>query len=108
MVGASEIGVGLVVVWNLGPFLKGALRLMELVYFLLIGAVAGWLAGKIMKGRGFGLLGNMIVGVIGGILGGVIFDFLNVKIGGDVVGPLVTSVAGAVVLLFVVGLLKKD
>lgn len=79
---------------------------MNLVYFLLIGLAAGWLAGLVMKGRGFGLLGNMVVGVIGAFLGGFLFQFFGVAAGG-LLGSLVVAFVGAVVLLFVVGLVKK-
>ena len=79
---------------------------MSLIYFLLIGAVAGWLAGNIMKGGGFGLLGNIVVGVIGAVLGGFLFNLLGLSAGG-LIGSLVTAVVGAVVLLYVVSLVKK-
>ena len=80
---------------------------MEFIWFLLIGAVAGWLAGQIMKGGGFGLLGNVIVGVLGAIVGGWLFRVLGITVGGELIGPLVTASAGAVVLLFIVGLVSK-
>ena len=54
----------------------------SLVIFLVIGALAGWIAGTIMKGRGFGLLGNVIVGIVGAILGGVVFGVLDIAMGG--------------------------
>jgi uncharacterized membrane protein YeaQ/YmgE (transglycosylase-associated protein family) len=79
----------------------------QLVVFLLIGGVAGWLAGLIMKGGGFGILGNIIAGVIGALLGGWLFRVLGISIGGEWVGALVTATIGAVILLFVVGLIKK-
>ncbi len=79
---------------------------MNLVLFLLIGLAAGWLAGKIMKGRGFGLVGNLIVGVIGAFIGGYLFDLLDITMGG-LVGELAMAVVGALVLLFIVGLVKR-
>ena len=79
----------------------------SLIIFLLIGAVAGWLAGLIMRGGGFGLLGNILVGIIGAFLGGFLFNALGVSIGGELIGSLITAVVGAVVLLFIVGLIKK-
>jgi len=79
----------------------------SLIIFLLIGAVAGWLAGLIMRGGGFGLLGNILVGIIGAFLGGFLFNALGISIGGELIGPLITAVVGAVVLLFIVGLIKK-
>ncbi len=80
---------------------------MTVIWFLLIGAVAGWLAGLAMKGRGFGVLGNIVVGVVGAILGGYLFGVLGVSTGGGVLGSLITAFVGAVVLLFLVGLIKK-
>lgn len=77
-----------------------------LILFLVIGAVAGWIAGTLMKGGGFGVVGNLIVGIIGAFLGGMIFSWLGIAAGG-LLGSLVTATIGAIVLLFVVGLLKK-
>lgn len=79
---------------------------MNLLLFLLIGAVAGWLAGVIMKGRGFGIVGNLIVGIVGGLLGGFVFGLLGVG-GGGLVGSLVTALVGAILLLWIVSLFKK-
>jgi len=83
------------------------MNVQQLVVFLLIGGVAGWLAGLIMKGGGFGILGNIIAGVIGALLGGWLFGLLGISVGGEWVGALVTATIGAVILLFVVGLIKK-
>jgi uncharacterized membrane protein YeaQ/YmgE (transglycosylase-associated protein family) len=77
-----------------------------LVVYLAIGAVAGWLAGNIMKGGGFGLLGNIVVGIIGASIGGFVFGLLGVSAGG-LIGSIVTATAGAGILLFLVGLIKK-
>jgi len=79
----------------------------QLVVFLLIGGVAGWLAGLIMKGGGFGIVGNIIAGVIGAVLGGWLFGVLGISVGGQWVGPLVTAIVGSVVLLFALGLIRK-
>jgi uncharacterized membrane protein YeaQ/YmgE (transglycosylase-associated protein family) len=80
---------------------------VNLLYFLLIGVLAGWLGGLIMRGGGFGLWGNLLVGVIGAFLGGFVFDILGISTTG-MVGSLITAVAGAVLLLFLVGLVKKQ
>lgn len=78
----------------------------NLVIFLLIGVIAGWLAGKIMKGGGFGLLGNMVLGVIGAFIGGYLFGLFGIAAGGFL-GSLVTATVGAIVLLYIVKLIKK-
>ena len=80
---------------------------MGFLYFIIIGAVAGWLAGNLMKGGGFGLLMNIILGIIGGIVGGWLFGILGLEMGGGVIGSLITSVVGAAMVLFIAGLFKK-
>ncbi|MFZ2812026.1 MAG: GlsB/YeaQ/YmgE family stress response membrane protein [Thermovirgaceae bacterium] len=77
----------------------------DLVGYLVVGIIAGWLAGKVWQGRGFGFFGNLGVGVIGAFIGGVIFSSIGIYPMGFL-GSLVMAFAGAVVLLFVVGLLK--
>lgn len=83
------------------------LNTMDLLIFLLVGAVAGWLAGQIMKGGGFGLLWNIILGIVGGVVGGWLFGKLGISAGGGLTGSLITAVVGAVVVVFVAGLFKK-
>ena len=81
----------------------------SLIYTLIIGAVSGWLAGQIKNGYGYGLLGNIIIGIIGAFVGSwLLTSVLNVRIGSDLVGVIVTSVIGALVVLFLVGLVKKS
>jgi uncharacterized membrane protein YeaQ/YmgE (transglycosylase-associated protein family) len=80
----------------------------SLIWFLIIGAIAGWLAGLVMKGRGFGLLGDIIVGIIGAFLGGWVFGKLGVSFGGGLVGSLIVAFLGAVILLFLVRLIKRS
>lgn len=77
-----------------------------LLLFLLIGVVAGWLAGKIIAGGGFGIIGNLAVGVTGAFVGGFIVQFFGIEAGG-LIGSIVTATVGAIVLLFVVGLIKR-
>ncbi|HEV7426202.1 MAG TPA: GlsB/YeaQ/YmgE family stress response membrane protein [Thermoanaerobaculia bacterium] len=78
-----------------------------LIWFLIIGAIAGWLAGLLMKGRGFGLLGDIVVGIIGAVLGGWLFGALGISAGGGLAGSLIVAFIGAVVLLFLVRLIKR-
>ncbi len=81
---------------------------MHLLWFIIIGLVAGWLAGKIMKGKGFGVVGDIIVGVIGALIGGFLFRALGVSTDGGLLGSLIVAVIGAVVLLYVLRLFKKS
>jgi uncharacterized membrane protein YeaQ/YmgE (transglycosylase-associated protein family) len=80
---------------------------MQFIYFLIIGALAGWGAGQLMKGGGFGLLMNIVLGIIGGVVGGWVFSLLGISSNGGLIGSLVTSLVGAVLVLFVAGLIKK-
>jgi uncharacterized membrane protein YeaQ/YmgE (transglycosylase-associated protein family) len=79
---------------------------MNLIIFLLIGALAGWLAGVVMKGRGFGVIVNIVVGVVGAFFGGWLLPRLGVSFGGDV-GLFITAFIGAVILLAIIGLIKR-
>ncbi|HMP89947.1 MAG TPA: GlsB/YeaQ/YmgE family stress response membrane protein [Kiritimatiellia bacterium] len=79
----------------------------QLVTILIVGGVAGWVAGLIIKGGGFGIIGNIVVGILGAFAGGFIFQTLGINIGSGLAGAIVTAVIGAVVILFVVGLIKK-
>ena len=79
---------------------------MHFVWFLIIGAIAGWLAGQIMKGRGFGLLGNLVIGIVGAFIGGFLFRLVGLAAYG-LLGSLIMALVGAIVLLWIVGLMKK-
>ena len=74
--------------------------------FLIVGLIAGWLAGQIVKGKGFGLIGNMIVGVVGAILGGLMFGVLGLSASGTM-GSLLTATVGAIVLLYLLSYVKR-
>ena len=80
--------------------------LTSIVVFLIIGAIAGWLAGVVMKGGGFGLLGDIVVGIIGAFVGGWLFGVLGISAGGFI-GAVITAFVGACALLFVIRLIKK-
>ena len=86
------------------------MSLESIIIWLILGAVSGWLVGQIMKGRGFGLLGNIVVGILGSFIGGWLGGQLGIyeaTVGGLGLASVLTSVAGAVVLLFLIGLVKK-
>lgn len=82
------------------------MELQSIIVMLAIGAVAGWLAGLIIKGGGFGLLGNIVVGIVGAVIGGVVLQLLGLYAGG-LVGSIVTATLGATILLAIIGVLKK-
>ncbi len=79
----------------------------NIIIFLAIGAVAGWLAGNIMKGRGFGAAGNIVVGIVGAMIGGFMFGLVGISAGG-LLGSIVTATVGAIVLLFLIGAIRKS
>lgn len=80
---------------------------MSFLYFLLIGLLAGWIAGLILKGRGFGVLGDLIIGCIGSLLGGFLFDLLGVHAGG-LLGSLVCAILGALAFIYLVRFLRRN
>lgn len=85
---------------------------MELLYILFIGAISGWLAGQIWKGYGFGLLGNIIIGIVGSFIGGWLFHDVfhisnNIVDGHPTINVIIMSVVGAVLLLAILGLFRR-
>jgi uncharacterized membrane protein YeaQ/YmgE (transglycosylase-associated protein family) len=81
---------------------------MELVWFIVIGLAAGWLAGQVMGGGGFGVIGDIVVGAIGALLGGFLFRTFGLSAGGGgLLGALIVATIGAVVLLFLLRLIKR-
>ncbi|HUD43713.1 MAG TPA: GlsB/YeaQ/YmgE family stress response membrane protein [Dokdonella sp.] len=75
--------------------------------WLIVGAVAGWLAGIIVKGHGFGLLGNIVVGIVGAFLAGWLLPQVGLAIGGGIVAAIINALIGAVILLVIIGLIKR-
>jgi uncharacterized membrane protein YeaQ/YmgE (transglycosylase-associated protein family) len=86
---------------------------MNLIWFLIIGAVAGWLAGKVIKGKkGYGLLGNIVIGCVGSLIGGFLLKLLGISLSlrikhGGLIGSLLTAFIGALILLVIINWLKK-
>jgi uncharacterized membrane protein YeaQ/YmgE (transglycosylase-associated protein family) len=78
-----------------------------IIIWLVIGAVAGWLAGQIVKGGGFGLVGDIVVGIIGSVVAGWLLPRVGLYIGGGFIAEVINAVIGAVILLFVVRLVKR-
>ena len=79
---------------------------MYFIWYIIIGILAGFIAGKVMRGGGFGILINLLVGIAGGLLGGWVFGLLGIATAG-ILGSLITSVAGAILLLCIVSLFKS-
>lgn len=78
-----------------------------ILIWILVGAVAGWLAGLVVRGFGFGLIGNIIVGIIGAFLGGWLFGVAGIAIGAGIINTIFTAFIGAVVLLLIVRVIKR-
>ncbi|WP_223303884.1 GlsB/YeaQ/YmgE family stress response membrane protein [Dokdonella koreensis] len=87
---------------------RGSIVAIEtILVWLIVGAVAGWLAGLIVKGHGFGLVGNIVVGIVGAFLAGWLLPQVGLAIGGGIVAAIINALIGAVILLFIIGLIKR-
>lgn len=80
---------------------------MEILWAIIIGAIAGLLAGLLMRGKGYGILWNIVIGVVGGVIGKWIFSILPISASANFWGELLTDFIGAVILLWVISLIKK-
>ena len=78
-----------------------------IIVWLIIGAVAGWLAGTLVKGGGFGLIGDIIVGIVGAVIGGWLAGVLHISIGGGLITTIVVATLGAVILIFILRVIKR-
>lgn len=84
------------------------MEILNFVAWILFGGAAGWIAGQIMKGGGFGLIGNVVIGIVGSFIGGFVFsNVLGLGAAGFNLMGLIAAVVGAIILLFIVGLIKK-
>ncbi len=79
----------------------------SILIWLVIGAIAGWLAGVIMKGYGFGLVGDIVIGILGAVIAGFLFPRLGFNLGGGMVAEIISAVIGACLLLFVARLVRR-
>jgi uncharacterized membrane protein YeaQ/YmgE (transglycosylase-associated protein family) len=86
---------------------EGAMALESLIILLIVGAIAGWLAGVIIRGFGFGLIGNIIVGIVGAVVAGWLFPRLGISLGAGYIGWIISAAIGAVILLFIIGLIRR-
>ncbi len=78
-----------------------------LIIWLVIGAIAGWLAGLLVKGYGFGLIGNIVVGIVGAIIAGWLLPQIGFVVAGGILATILNAVIGAVILLLVIGLVRR-
>jgi uncharacterized membrane protein YeaQ/YmgE (transglycosylase-associated protein family) len=79
----------------------------SLLVWLIVGAIAGWAAGQIVRGFGFGLVGNIVVGIVGAFIAGWLLPKLGVSIGSGIIGAIIHAILGAVILLVVIGLVRR-
>lgn len=80
---------------------------MSILAWLVVGLIAGWLAGQVMKGGGYGVLVDIILGLLGGVVGGWIFGALGIWHGGGMIGSIIVAFVGAVILVAITHLLKR-
>jgi uncharacterized membrane protein YeaQ/YmgE (transglycosylase-associated protein family) len=83
------------------------MELSAIIVFLIVGAVAGWLAGVVVKGGGFGLIGDILVGIVGGLLAGWLFPRLGFSLGAGLLGQIISAAIGAIILLLIIRLIKR-
>ena len=83
------------------------MELEAIIIWLIIGAIAGWAAGQIVKGYGFGLIGNIVVGIVGAVIAGWLLQQLGILIGGGILAAIINAIIGAVILLVLVGLIRR-
>lgn len=78
-----------------------------IIMWLIIGAIAGWLAGKLVKGGGYGLIGDVVVGIVGAFIGGWLAGVLGLNIGGGLIASIVTATVGAILLIVILRMIKR-
>jgi len=81
--------------------------LTALLVFIIVGAIAGWLAGLVVKGFGFGLIGNIVLGIVGAVFAGWLFPTLGISLGAGIVGSIISAAIGAIIILLLVRLIKR-
>jgi uncharacterized membrane protein YeaQ/YmgE (transglycosylase-associated protein family) len=80
---------------------------MDIIIWLIVGAIAGWLAGMVVKGGGFGLIGDIVVGIIGALIAGWLLPQIGIVIGGGIIAAIINAFIGAVILLLILRLIKR-
>ena len=80
---------------------------MEYFWMVLVGMIAGWLAGQFMTGKGFGVVGDILVGVIGALIGGILFEKAGLFSGSSMIGSLIVATTGAIIFLYGLRMVKR-
>lgn len=86
---------------------EGTSVLYAILIWIIVGGIAGWLAGLIVKGGGFGLAGNVVLGIIGAVVAGWLLPAIGISLGGGIVGAIIAALIGAIIVLVIVGLVKR-
>jgi uncharacterized membrane protein YeaQ/YmgE (transglycosylase-associated protein family) len=100
--GANQCGLRIA-----NSFDGGNMDAHGIIVWLIIGAIAGWLAGTLLKGGGFGLIGDIIVGIIGAFIGGWLAGVLGIGVGGGMIASIITATVGAIILILILRLIKR-
>ena len=79
----------------------------SIIIWLIVGAIAGWLAGMVVKGGGFGLIGDIVVGIVGAIIAGWLLPYLGIALGSGIIAAIIDAFIGAVILLIIIRLIKR-
>ncbi|MGA8651030.1 MAG: GlsB/YeaQ/YmgE family stress response membrane protein [Xanthobacteraceae bacterium] len=79
----------------------------SIVIWLIVGAIAGWLAGMVVKGGGYGLIGDIVVGIVGGLIAGWLLPRIGIVIGGGIIAQIINAFIGAVILLIILRLIRR-
>jgi uncharacterized membrane protein YeaQ/YmgE (transglycosylase-associated protein family) len=82
-------------------------EVMEILIFIIVGAIAGWLAGQVVRGRGFGLIGDIVIGILGALIAGWLLPYLHVSFGAGIIGQIIEAFIGAVILLIILRLIRR-
>jgi uncharacterized membrane protein YeaQ/YmgE (transglycosylase-associated protein family) len=80
---------------------------MGFIVWIVVGLIAGWLAGVVMKGGGYGIIVDIILGIVGGLVGGWVFGLLGISAGGGMIGSIIVAFVGAVILVGITRLIKR-
>jgi len=81
--------------------------LVSLIVWIVVGGIAGWLASNIVKGGGYGLAGNVVLGIVGAVVAGWILPAIGLGLGGGIIGAIISAMIGAIIVLLIISLIKR-